>query len=59
MQINKGFQASITVKISKEIKQQLKEIAEASGGQFTISELVRMFIYEGLDSRGMLPKNDK
>jgi antitoxin component of RelBE/YafQ-DinJ toxin-antitoxin module len=47
------------VRVDAEIKKILREIAEESKGKLTMSELVRLFIYEGLDNRGLLPGSEK
>ena len=43
----------ITTRVKPKTFELLKEIAEASGGNLTMSKLVRMFIKEGLEKRGL------
>ena len=49
----------IQIRISKDVKKILQQIAKESGGKLATSELVSLFIYEGLDNRGFLPESVK
>ena len=59
MQRKQGFDASIKLRINKRIKERLQEISQASDGTLTVSDLVRMFIEDGLYERGLLPEDYK